>query len=325
MLATGLSTFAHEFLARVRSARSIVIGTHLNPDGDALGSALAMAFALDSLGIRADVVCNNLAPYNMQFLPHVERVRTEARGPYDLAIALDLDSLHRLGRHAELFETCPQLVIIDHHVPHEEPGTLRLVDPDAPATALILYRLFIEMGIQMSPEIATCLMTGIVTDTGSFRYRNTTEEALHATADLLHHGGQIVQIGEEVYARRPLASVRLVGRCLDRFKMSANSQLAWCALSAKDFEETGASEELTEGLANELLSIKTVKIAALLRQPAHDKVVRASLRSREPYDVAAVARTFGGGGHKNAAGITFEGTLAEAESKLVAALEECLA
>lgn len=313
-----------EFLQTVDAASSVLVGTHLNPDGDALGSALAMSLFLDQRGKANEVVCNNLAPYNLEFLPSVDRLKLEPTSTHDLGILLDLDSLERLGRVRGHFERCSKLIVIDHHIPHQKPGDLRIVDTHAPATALILARLLEACGARIDPEIATCLLAGIVTDTGSFRYRNTTPESLEVASRLLSHGGDIVRISEEVYQRRPLTSVRLLGKTLDNLRLAQDDRLAWSTLSLRDFQESGAGEEHTEGLVNELLSIHTVKIAALIREPKPGKV-RASIRSRDQIDVAAAARSFGGGGHKNAAGCTFDVSLEEAERRLVEALRTCLA
>lgn len=321
----SFSTQAQEFVRLVSSAKSVLIGTHLNPDGDALGSALTMSYILDQYGVKNELICNNLAPYNLEFLPGIERVKlTPTTEHHDLGIVLDLDSLNRLGKTLPYFQACEKLVVIDHHVPHEEPGDLRIVDTDAPATALILYRLIRELDVPVTESIATCLMAGIITDTGSFRYRNTTEESLHAAAELLHDRADLARVCDEVYQRKPLNAVKLLGRTLQNMRLDKNDQIAWSTLGAKDFSETGAIEQHTEGLVNELLNINTVKIAALIRQPSSDKLVRASVRSREGFDVAAAVREFGGGGHVNAAGVTFECNLDDAEKSLVGALVRCL-
>lgn len=316
---------AAQFQWVLQNSTSVLISTHLNPDGDALGSALAMSHYLDQCGKPNEVVVHNNAPYNLLFLPGLDRVKLKATRSHDAGIILDLDAMHRLGDVEPLFADCRDVVVIDHHEPHEEPGTLRIIDPAAPATALILARLFKELQANITPDMATCLLAGVVTDTGSFRYRNTTEEALHVAAELLHCGGDIVQIAEEVYHKKPLAGVRLLGRCLDNMRIEESDQMAWSVLKVADFDETGAAESHTEGLVNELLAINTVKIAAVIRQRSTDKQVRASVRSREGYDVASAVRPFGGGGHRNAAGVTFDCPIDEAERLLVGALKSCLA
>lgn len=315
---------AKEFLREVEAADRIYVGTHLNPDGDAIGSALAVSLVLDALGRPNEVLCNDFPPYNLRFLPSVDRVRLEPQAGADLAILVDLDSSSRLGKIRPHIEACEKVIVIDHHVPHEAPGDLRIVDTSSPATAAILYDLFKASLVEITPAIATCLLTGIITDTGSFRFSNTTPHALTISADLLAKGGNIVRIGEEVFQKKQLPAVRLLGRCIARMQLALGGRLAWSTLSHRDFLESGATEEHTEGLANELLGIDTVQAAALIREPQPGRV-RASIRSRGDVDVAAVARLFGGGGHKNAAGCTFEISLEEAERALVAALETCLA
>ena len=309
----------------IREAKSILIGTHLNPDGDALGCALAMSLYLDSIGKQNEVVCHHMPPKNLEFLPGSDRIRLEPqRKDHDLAIMLDLESIERLGTVAPLFEKAPHLVLIDHHIPHHAPGDLRIVDTKAPATAVILTRLLLEMGATLTPEMSTNLLTGIVTDTGSFRYRNTTPEAMHLAARLLEEGGNLNLISEEVYRSRPMAGMKLLGVMLSNMKTACNDKLAWSILVHNDFIKCGATEEDTEEFVNELLTIDTVQIAALAREAKPGKI-RVSLRSRGKYDVAKVAREFGGGGHINAAGCSFETTPEEAEALLVEGMKNCLA
>jgi bifunctional oligoribonuclease and PAP phosphatase NrnA len=315
---------APQFVAEIRQASSVLIGTHLNPDGDALGSALALSFYLDSQRITNEVICHHAPPRNLEFLPGVSRVRQEPIGEkFDLGVVLDLDSLERLGRAEPWFASCNRLIVIDHHVPHEAPGSLRIVDVAAPATAVILTRLLLEVGAPISPDMATCLLTGIVTDTGSFRFRNTTPEALSLSAMLLERGGDINRVSEEIFQRKPLASARLLGVALMNMRLECRERIAWSTLGSSDFENIGARDEDSEGFVNELLSVSTVQIAALLREPLPGRI-RVSLRSRGDFDVAAVAREFGGGGHRNAAGCTFETGLDEAVDALVERLRRCL-
>jgi phosphoesterase RecJ-like protein len=315
---------APEFLSAVKSASSVLIGTHLNPDGDALGSALAMSLYLDSLGIRNEVLCHHMPPKNLRFLPGVSRIKqTPKEEKYDLGIVLDLDSLERLGSTESFFASCEKTIFIDHHVPHDAPGDIRIVDTTAPATAVILTRLFLQLGVEITSDIATCLITGIVTDTGSFRFRNTSPESLSLASKLLEQGGDINLVSEQVFQSKPISSARLLGFALERMELECNDQICWSVLTIEDFERNHAVDEDTEGFVNELLSIETVQIAAILREPKRGKI-RCSIRSRGTYDVAAVARIFGGGGHRNAAGCNFEGPLEEVIDRLVTELKRCL-
>ncbi|MFI5386921.1 MAG: bifunctional oligoribonuclease/PAP phosphatase NrnA [Fimbriimonadales bacterium] len=316
---------AAQFQKELEAASSVLIGTHLNPDGDALGCALAMSHYLDGLKVQNEVICHHPAPKNLQFLPGVRKVKqSPSQEKYDLGIVLDLDSLERLGNTEPYFAGCSRIIVVDHHVPHEAPGDFRIVDAHAPATAVILMRLLTYLGAEITPDIATCLLTGIVTDTGSFRFRNTTPEALSLSAALLEHGGDIGTVAEEIFQRKPLASARLLGRTLNNLLLDSDDRLAWSVLSYRDFEITGARDEDTEGFVNELLSIETVQISALLREAKPGRT-RCSLRSRGGYDVSAVARAFGGGGHKNAAGCTFDCHPEEAVDQLIPVMRQCLA
>jgi bifunctional oligoribonuclease and PAP phosphatase NrnA len=269
------------------------------------------------------VMCHHSAPRNMKWLPNVDRVVQTPTQDADLGIIVDLDSIERLGNVGEFFIDLPRLVVIDHHVPHEAPGDIRIVETTAAATALILTRLVEQLGGTITKEMATCFYTGIVTDTGSFRFRNTSSDALAAAATLLECGADLETVSQQVFQSKQLSSARLLGHALETMKLDMDEKLAWTCLSNRDFEWAKATDEDTEGFVNELLSIETVQIAAMLREPKSGKI-RCSIRSRGTYDVAAVAREFGGGGHKNAAGCTFETTLSEAEDALVQVMRRCL-
>jgi phosphoesterase RecJ-like protein len=316
---------ASAFEAAVRRASSVIIGTHLNPDGDALGSALAVMHYLDGIGVECEVVCHHPAPKTLLFLPGISRLRLRpVEEKHDLGIIVDLDSTDRLGDTEPYFAACDTTIVVDHHVPHEAPGTLRIVDTGAAATSAILTRLFIALKADITPAMATCMLTGIVTDTGSFRFRNTTPESLMLAGHLLACGADINQISEAVFQSRPAAASRLLGLVLEEMHLEAGNRIAWSVICLDDFARIGATDEDTEGFVNELLSIESVQIAALARETKPGKI-RISLRSRRNIDVAEVARHFGGGGHKNAAGCTLEGEIEPAMADLVDRLKQCLA
>lgn len=314
-----------QFLDLARQAFRALVATHVNPDGDAVGSACAMSIVLNQLGVDHDLVCHNEPPSYLQFLPGSALIETfPPRHGYDLGILLDLESMSRLGSLQGSFDTVQNLVVIDHHVPHEAPGDLRIVSTKAPATCAILADLFLDSEIEMTPDLATCLLAGIVTDTGSFRFPNTTAHSLRLAARLIEAGGDLPRVSDEVYMSKDPAAVRLMGKAIERLKTDLNEALAWVCLPLQDFQAAGASEEHTEGIVNEILSMKPVQIALVLREGKPGKI-RGSLRSRGDIDVASVAQQFGGGGHRNAAGIAFTGSIEDAEREIVAALRKCLA
>ena len=312
------------FLREVRAAKGIVIGTHLNPDGDAIGSALAVSHVLTQLEIEHEVLCADPPPYYLKFLPGSERVKQAPDGEWhSLAILLDLEATSRLGLVSRYFENVSRTLVIDHHIPNEEPGDVRIVFPSAPATCSILLDLFRDSEIDVTPQIADCLLTGILTDTGNFRFPNTDAHSLHSAGYLLERGADLARITQEVYMRKERPASQLAAHAIMSMKTASDGRLAWATLPLDLFERLGANEQHTEGVVNELLSIKGVQIAAILREAKPGKI-RGSLRSLGAIDVAAVAREFGGGGHMNAAGITYTGGLEEAEDALVAALKRCL-
>lgn len=300
------------------------MGTHLNPDGDALGCALAMGEFLEQRGIPHEIVCHHAPPSNLGFLPKAWKIIKEPKEKHSLGIILDLDSLERLGSLEPEFEECERIIVIDHHIPHTAPGQLRIEDTTAAATAVILTELFLQIGAEITPTMATCLLTGIITDTGCFRFRNTDARALHLAAKLLELGADISTINEEIFQRKPVAAVRLLGIAFENMQMCCDDRLCWSWVTHEDFTESGGSDENTEGFVNELLSIQTVDIAMIARETRENRV-RVSLRSRSGFDVAEVARAFGGGGHKNAAGCSFDEPVETALEKLLPKVRECLA
>lgn len=307
-------------MALVSKARDVLIGTHLNPDGDAIGSALSVSHWLDSMGVSNEVVCHNAPPGYLEFLPGSERVRqTPVREGHDVGIIVDLDSLDRLGSCRPFFEALPVLALIDHHVPHEMPGDLRIVDVAAPATASILAELLPVV----DSATALCLLTGLVTDTGGFRFPNTSAQSLHQAAWLVERGADLSKVMSEVFLNRDEPALHLLGLALAHMRIECDSRLAWAVLRPEWFADLGALEEHTEGIVNEILSIRTVQAAFVLRQGKFGKV-KGSLRSKGDIDVAKVAQLIGGGGHANAAGVTIEGTLEEAEQIVARAMREAL-
>lgn len=323
-LSPALRTNAEEFFRWVEAARDIAIGTHVNPDGDALGSALAMSHWLERKQIQHEVLCAHPPPENLAFLPGASRVRTKPRRiDHDLGIVLDLEALRRLGSVDQVMRDIPRLVVIDHHVPDEAPGDLRIVEVGAPATAAILCDLFLYHNETITAEMATCLLTGIMTDTGSFRFQNTTAHSMRLAAHLVELGAELSVIATEVYQRKSLAATRLLAHVLETMRLECEDHVAIGTIPFDAYRQAGATDEHSEGIVNELLSIRTVEVAALVREHQPGRI-RASLRSRGGCDVAAAARKFNGGGHRAAAGVSFEGSIHLATERILEALEECL-
>lgn len=317
-----------QFLALQRfieRADCLLIGTHQSPDGDALGSSLAFCLYLEQVGKPFEFLCSDPPPQHLAFLPGLNLLRTEPSSTeFDYGVVLDVPTLSRIGRVRESFEKLSHLAIIDHHVRLDQPVEVLLLDESASATAVVVARYLKAIGAKITPDIATCLLTGIITDTGSFRFRNVNSECLSLASELMEAGGDFFGINESIFQSRPLSSASLQAKLLTRIQYECDERIAWSFLTFQDFEESGASDAQTEGFANELLSLQPVEIAAFIRESSPGRI-KVSLRSRNGIDVSAAARDFGGGGHLAAAGCTFsDATLSSAAHQLIERLKLCL-
>ncbi|MEP0765748.1 MAG: bifunctional oligoribonuclease/PAP phosphatase NrnA [Fimbriimonadia bacterium] len=293
----------------LRGAQRIAIGCHVNPDGDTMGSALALSFALDALGKTTILLCHDAVPDNLRFLPASERFGNDPEGfEADLGLLVDLEGMGRLGQLAGYFSSLPRLVTIDHHQPQDAVGDVRVIDTSAASTSEIAYRVILEMDVPFTVDMATALLTGLITDTGGFRFPNTRPDHLELAAKWVRTGASLTSIFEHAYENRSFSAQQLMGRALAGLQRSADGQTVWSALALRDFEETGCTDADTDGIVNHLRAIQDAEVAVLFREARPGKV-RVSLRSKGQMDVAAIAHKLGGGGHRNAAGCSFDGSL----------------
>jgi bifunctional oligoribonuclease and PAP phosphatase NrnA len=313
-----------EAAAAIQSARAILIATHVNPDGDALGSLCGLALAGERLGKQVARVSVDGVPELYALVPSAARVVTAApAGSFDLGIGVDADGADRLGAAEPAILACPTVIDIDHHTGADRYGAIQLIDPTAAATGELIFDLVGELGVPLDREIAECLMMALVTDTGAFRFPSVKPRTLRVAAALIEAGAHPAPIVEQVYGQRSPGATRLFGRALERMQQSPNGRFAWSALSRNDFRETGARAEETDGIINELRAIRGVDLAMLLREE-EDGPIRVSFRAREGLDAAALAREFGGGGHRAASGATLPGPLSAAVRRVVEAAERAL-
>lgn len=302
----------------IAKAQSIVLACHVNPDGDTLGSALALAHALKKMGKCFTVLSHDGVPEIYQWMPGTEWVQRDTdERDFDLSIVCDTGTSERVGRAREAVESARLTLNIDHHVAEGEFGKIRVVNSKAAATGELVYGLLKSMGAEIDRKIAECLMCAIVTDTGSFRYMNVTPHTFKVAGDLMAYGAWPATISELVFENRSLASIKLLGRALDSLRVTGDGLIAWAHIRAKDYEDLGASDEDTEGIVGHVRAVKGSCVGILFRE-IPGKKVRISLRSREGYDVNAVAQVFGGGGHKLAAGCSIDPPLENAERMLLA-------
>jgi len=315
-----------EIAALIKRSGHILITSHLSPDGDSIGSLLGLGTALLAAGKQVSLVLSNPVPEIYRFLSGSDRVVTPEffSGQPDLFIFLDCTDLNRAGEDWFLPWTSSVPVInIDHHISNRFFGSLNLVDTAAAATAEVICRLLPEMGMTVTPEAATALYTGIVTDTGSFQYQNTRPATMRLAAQLLESGVSLEAVRENVYESRSPITLQVLRMALDNLILSADGQISWTSLDYPSLAKIGATGEHCEGVVNYPLSIRGVKVGILFREMANGSI-KCGLRSRQGVDVNGIAAGFGGGGHRLAAGCTLEGPLAAAVPRLLAAVGSAL-
>jgi phosphoesterase RecJ-like protein len=294
----------------IKGAKKILLSTHINPDGDGIGSGLALINKLTKMGKKVDFINRDPMPAIYKFLPGSERVKQAKKitGRYDLAIVLECPELERNGGVIDYTAQVKVTVNIDHHLGNTMYGDLNIVDPKAAAVGEQLYRIMRELNWEIDKEVATCIYTSIVTDTGSFRYSNTTPEVHIIASELLKAGANPDYISSEVYASTQAAS-RLLNLMLS--KMKIDGKIGYSFLSKKMFRATGAQDSETDNFINNIRAIRTVEIAMLFKE-LNKNAVKVSFRSKNGADVNIIARRFKGGGHKHAAGAVINHPLAKA-------------
>lgn len=319
-----------EAVGALCAAERIVLAGHVNPDGDTLGCILALTHVLRVLGKEAVPLSADGVPDIYRWMPGSAWVQTGAeRTDFDLAIVCDAGSLDRLGaRVRPTIAAVSPLLDIDHHVSEGVFGDIQIVDSRAAATAELVWKLIRALSVAVGRnladrDVADCLMTGIITDTGSFRFLNVTPYTFALAARLQRLGAVPAPIAELVFENRSFASLKLLGRALDSLQTSPDGRIAWAHVTARDFEELGADDAETEGIVNHVRAVKGAQVGILFREIPGRKV-RISMRARDGVDVNKIASVFGGGGHKLAAGCSLEPPLADVERQVLAETERQL-
>lgn len=311
----------------IRSQNTFLILTHYRPDGDAIGSQLALALLLNDLGKQVQAWNDDEPPAKFRFLPHCDLIRKPPQQScdFDVVIAVDTSTWQRLGSAAQRIGHKKHFVNIDHHVSNERFADINWIVPDAPASGQIIYRLIQRGGFKLTRDIATCLFAAISTDTGSFSYASTTAESLRVAAELVDTGIHVGEISRHVYESYPHARLQLLQKALADLKLSDRNRIASTWVTSEMFEESGAKREDTEGLIDYARSIQGVLVAALFEELPEPGKIRISLRSKHrKIDVNAIASRFGGGGHREAAGARIAGQPHEVEQKVLAAISAAL-
>ena len=295
-------------VAALRGGEAIAMASHINPDGDSLGSLLGLAMALSRAGKKVYPGLPEPWKYPPQylFLPGRELLLdpSQLEEAPELFIALDCSNAERLGELREKAQAASLLINIDHHEDNSLFGGINVVDKEASSTSEIVYRALKAAGWSPpTPAEATCLYTGLVADTGRFRHHNTSASAFAVAGELVQAGADIFRVGDELYGSQSLAYTRLLGRVLQRAEIVERHAFAYSYITRRDLAETGATLPETEDMIDHLRALRQTRVVALFKELPDGKV-RVSLRSRDGFEVGPIARLLGGGGHALAAGYT---------------------
>ncbi len=300
----------------IKKANSIAILAHESPDGDAIGSVLAMGLALENMGKQPDRIITEY-PRKFQFLPGADKVKKESQvEKYDLAIALDCSDLRRLDG-KEYFENAHKTIVIDHHSTNTMYGDINFVNPVATACCEILIGIFTYFELDIHQDLGTCILTGIITDTGGFKYQGVTAETFEFTAELLRKGVNVSEIYEKVLETRTRSNFELLKRILNRMEILENGKVAFTYITSQDEEEVHAEPGDHEGLVEVGRNVEGVEVSIFIRQIDNEAKYKISMRSTSDINVSDICYLFGGGGHPRAAGCVIQGTVEQVKEKII--------
>jgi phosphoesterase RecJ-like protein len=317
-----IDTIARE----LRSNEHFLLATHVNPDGDAIGSLGALALVLERMGKQVTAYCQDEVPSFLRFLPYSDRIVHEIQKPerFEVAVVLDCGELDRVGRVASILQHLKQIIHIDHHSSGDGFGHLNLVRPECSSTAEILYEIFQAIPVALDLEAAENIYTAILTDTGSFRFASTTAEALAIAAEMVTLGVEPAEVASAVYDSMSPARLRLLADSLDTLTLRCDGRVTATWVSRKMFEDTGTSAMDTDGFVNYPRAIATAEVAIFFRE-MESGLINVSLRSRGRQNVAKFASIYDGGGHRNAAAFRLPGPLPEVVESVLEATERFIA
>lgn len=307
----------------IEKHESFGITSHIRPDGDSLGSSLALCWILRSLKKDAEVIMADRVPHSYARLPGSEGVRVVPGidRHYDAVFVIECSDVSRPG----LPGLKDQFVVnIDHHSTTELFGNVNWIDSTAAAVGEMIYNLAKAIGARITPELSSCVYAALLTDTGSFHFSNTTERTFKIASELVRHGAQPAKLSQGIFYNYPYAKVQLVGRVLSTLERDESGRIAWITMTKRAMEETGASEDDSDGIINYPLTVGDVEAVAFFRE-LQDSTYRISLRSKNRVNVARVAEDFGGGGHCNAAGFTVTANYEELSRAVIERLREAVA
>ena len=311
-------------LEEIKKAETILVLAHENPDGDEICSFLAMKSSLKQLGKNADVIIREF-PRVFDFLPGREDVKTDSDiKEYDLVISLDCADFKRLVGN-EYFEKAKQTIVIDHHGSNKMYGDINFVNPVAPACCQILIGMFPYFGLDIDKELGTCILTGIITDTGGFRHSGITPETFEFTAELLQKGINVSNIYKRVLQTKTKANFELMKRVMDRMEFFEDGKVSFTYITNKDLDDVNALPGDHEGLVEIGRDVEGVEVSIFVRQREdNENAFKISMRSNDYVNVSDVCLMFGGGGHEKAAGASILGDLDSVKQKVLNEVKKVL-
>lgn len=308
---------------QIDKSQSILVISHANPDGDAVGALLATGLALRSLKKAVHMYNESAIPAVYRFLPYVNTILQSvdvAKG-YDAVVVLDCGAIERTGKIAPKILKAPMIINIDHHMTNTRFGHMQMIDPNACATSEIIYRLIKVLGCEVDCHIAKAIYTGILTDTGSFRFSNTNQAAFAICSEMIQYGANAYEVAQHVYGQYSLGRIKLLNLALDSLEITPNGKMSIMSLTQDMLDKTGTETEDVDGIINYARRIEDVKVAALIHEVAGDgrerRQYHVSLRSDGEINVAHIAAIFGGGGHASAAGFSVEAALPELKEIMI--------
>jgi phosphoesterase RecJ-like protein len=313
-----------EVVELIESKRHFAITSHVRPDGDSVGSSLALRLMLEKLGKDAVVVMRDPIPHAYRSLPGADGVQQMAQferpRQYDGVFVIECSDSDRPG----LEGLTEQFTVnIDHHATTVRFGNINWIDSTASAVGEMIYNLCKATGVCITPQIAECIYAALLTDTGSFHFPNTTDRTFKVACELVRLGVVPAKVSRAIYYSYPFSKVKLMGLALSSLQRDPTGRIAWLSVTQAMMKQADAGEDDVDGIANYPLAIEDV-IAVAVFQEIAPNVFRASLRSKDSLNVAKIAECFGGGGHRNASGCTFEGDLEDIQRRVVAKLDDAL-